>query len=343
MSKPDYAPTFQKRTMPAGFEKFKPMLAAKFDNDPAKLTYPLLASRKIDGIRAVVLGGRLLTRSLKLVPNEFIRRALEKPEFEGFDGELVALDKEGGESNDFQLTTSAVMKRDGSPRVKFCVFDMLWSPAASNIAFATRLLNVQRSLESVRNYGVEVVPVRHTEMNAAEQVLSYEKHCLLLGYEGVMLRNPDGPYKFGRSTMREGSLIKLKRFEDAEAVIVGFEEEMHNANEAYTDELGRTKRSSAKAGKVGKGTLGAFECYVLLNERCGQCKGRGCNCCFKTGRALGSPVSVGSGITAAQRQEWWLHRKEFTNFVLKFRHLPHGAKEAPRHPVFIGFRDRSDM
>jgi DNA ligase-1 len=205
MSKPDYAPTFEKRTMPAGFEKFKPMLAAKFDNDPAKLDYPLLASRKIDGIRAIVLGGRLLTRSLKLVPNEFIRKALERPEFEGLDGELVALDLAGGESNDFQLTTSRVMKRDGQPRVRFCVFDMLWAPGASGVAFTMRLLNVQRALERVRDYGVEVQMVTHKIIDTPEELLAYERWCLDRGYEGVMLRDPDGPYKFGRSTMREAS------------------------------------------------------------------------------------------------------------------------------------------
>jgi DNA ligase-1 len=243
------------------------------------------------------------------------------------------------------------MKRDGQPRVRFCVFDMLWAPGASGVAFTMRLLNVQRALERVRDYGVEVQMVTHKIIDTPEELLAYERWCLDRGYEGVMLRDPDGPYKFGRSTMREGSLIKLKRFEEAEAVVVGFEEEMENTNEAYRDELGRTKRSSAKAGKVGKGTLGAFECVVLSDARCPVCKGRGwllkpgesCTNCYATGRALGSPVSVGSGITAAQRAEWWLHRKAFRNMVLKFRYLPHGMKEAPRHPVFIGFRDRRDM
>src|SRR5690606_28483163 len=115
------------------------------------------------------------------------------------------------------------MRRDGQPRVRFCVFDVLWALSASNVAFATRLLNVRRALDSVRNYGVEVIAVEHTQMERASDVLDYESTCLARGYEGVMLRDPDGPYKFGRSTLREGTLLKLKRFEDAEAVVIGFE------------------------------------------------------------------------------------------------------------------------
>ena len=37
----------------------------------------------------------------------------------------------------------------------------------------------------------------------------YEERCLEQGYEGVMLRDPNGLYKFGRSTMREQGLIQV--------------------------------------------------------------------------------------------------------------------------------------
>ena len=69
--------------------------------------------------------------------------------------------------------------------------------------------------------------------------------------------SPDGPYKCGRSTVREGYLLKLKRFADGEAVILGCCEQMHNANAAQQDAFGRTKRSSHKDNKIGKATLGA--------------------------------------------------------------------------------------
>ena len=53
-----------------------------------------------------------------------------------------------------------------------------------------------------------------------------------------MMRNPIAPYKQGRGTFREGIIYKLKRFEDSEAVIIGFVEQMTNQNVLEKDELG---------------------------------------------------------------------------------------------------------
>ena len=101
----------------------------------------------------------------------------------------------------------------------------------------------------------KVLPV---EIRDAAQLADYEETCLTDGYEGVMIRTPDSPYKCGRSTEREGWLLKIKRFEDAEAVVLDTYEGMSNHNEAQRDAFGRTKRSSAQAGKVGRGELGGF-------------------------------------------------------------------------------------
>ena len=83
-----------------------------------------------------------------------------------------------------------------------------------------------------------------TYVSCEEDVLQYEKEFLEIGAEGVMLRSPTGPYKQGRSTLKEGYLLKVKQFTDAEARVIGFDEKMHNANEADVGELGQTKRSS---------------------------------------------------------------------------------------------------
>ena len=50
------------------------------------------------------------------------------------------------------------------------------------------------------------------------------------GYEGLMLRAPDGPYKFGRSTVKENTLLKVKNFLDDEAEVIGFKEQTTNTN-----------------------------------------------------------------------------------------------------------------
>ena len=52
---------------------FRPMLAAAV-KEAAGLPWPLVATPKLDGIRCLVRGGQALTRSLKLVPNQWVDR-----------------------------------------------------------------------------------------------------------------------------------------------------------------------------------------------------------------------------------------------------------------------------
>lgn len=302
-----------------GSEMFKPMLASDCKGDLASIVYPVLASPKLDGIRCIVRDGRALSRSLKPIPNEYIRASLEHPAFEGFDGELMLRDT----AATFQAVTSAVMKRDGAPAFVFNTFDhhdadnpkrpfaMRYTSLVSRLKYAASITELHQH--------VDVVP--HIVVPDAASLAAFEAEQLALGYEGVMVRAPGGPYKYGRSTVREGFLLKVKRFEDAEAIVVGFEERMHNTNEATTNELGRTKRSSAQEGKVPMGTLGAF---VLE-------------------RPDGVRFNCGTGLDDALRAEVWAQRAAWLGATVKYKHQPHGAKDAPRLPVFLGRRDGSDL
>jgi len=88
-------------------------------------------------------------------------------------------------------------------------------------------------MEALDSFPLEssiVIKLLPRVINSAEELDAFEAACLRDGFEGVMLRSPSGRYKFGRSTLKENLLLKLKRFEDAEAQIIGFEELSHNAN-----------------------------------------------------------------------------------------------------------------
>jgi DNA ligase-1 len=137
-----------------------------------------------------------------------------------------------------------------------------------------------------------------------------------------MLRSYEGPYKQGRSTENEGYLVKVKRFEDSEAEILGAFEEMHNDNAKETNELGRTKRSTAQAGLIPSGVLGGFDVRDL-----------------KTGVEF----SVGSGFTAEMKAEYWQARENLVGSIIKYKHFPSGGKDKPRHPIFLGMRSKEDM
>ena len=67
---------------------FKPMLAGKAPDDLRNLTYPVLASPKLDGIRCIIRGGMATARSLKVIPNTWAREQLRGIP-DGIDGELI--------------------------------------------------------------------------------------------------------------------------------------------------------------------------------------------------------------------------------------------------------------
>ena len=291
---------------------FKPMLAVKAPDDLSTLRYPLLVSPKLDGIRAVLLNGRLLSRTLKPIPNVFIRTEIEKEKamLEGMDGELIVGPPTG--EGVFQRSTSGVMSRKGEPIFSFHVFDRV----VVGVPFSKRRPAVNL------NYPYFIKVVSQHEGGGPAAVRYIEQFYLQLGYEGVMLRDPEGCYKLGRSTLKEQTLLKLKRFEDDEATVVGFEEQMHNVNDKEKDERGYAKRSHKKAGLKGAGTLGALVCE---SER------------------FTDVFNIGTGFDESTRKHIWTHRAHFRGRLVRFKFQRVGTTDAPRCPVFQGWRDKRDI
>ncbi len=295
---------------------FRPMLAGKADM--ATLTFPVLASPKIDGLRCLAMAGEPRSRSMKVLPNRHLQAEFQRcaASIEGLDGELMVGDPTAPDA--FRTTTSAIMREDGQPDFRFIVFDR-WD---HTLPYRERFSTVQAGLASMPSW---VQPLDCLLITSMAELDQYESEILAQGYEGVMLRSLTGPYKQGRSSTREGYLLKVKRYEDAEAEIVGFEEEMHNGNEAQTNEIGRTKRSSHQENLVGKGTMGAL---VV----------RGLN-----GGYAGVEFNIGTGFDAAQRREFWTLRDSLLGRAVTYKHFAVGAKDKPRHPVFKAFRDPMDF
>lgn len=287
----------------------KPMLAS-----PAGelIRLPALLSPKLDGIRCLIIDGVAVGRSLKPLPNRHVQKLFGRPEFNGLDGELVVGSPTAKDV--FQVTSSGVMSIDGEPEVMFHVFDDFIETGG----FSRRLHTAHRRIHKKKF----CLPVDHWKIECADDLNRWEEDYLTMGYEGVMLRHPDGPYKHGRSTAKEGWLLKVKRFEDSEAEVIGFSQLMTNTNEAKRNELGHLERSSHKAGKVGAGTLGALQVRDLKTK---------------------VEFDIGTGFTADQRQLLWASRQALTGKIVKYKSQPTGVKEKPRFPVLLGFRDKVDM
>jgi DNA ligase-1 len=281
--------------------KFQPMLASPVVLE--NVVYPVMCSPKYDGIRCIIKDGVALSRKLKPIPNRHIQSMLASCP-PNLDGELII------DGKTFNQIQSAVMSEDGEPEFKYCVFDII-----NKYEYSDRV-NDLMEMELPECCEIVVPLLVETE----EELLKYETECLAEGYEGIMIRSPDGPYKFGRSTPKQGYLSKLKRFEDAEATIVGFEELQHNMNEATEDERGYTKRCHKKAGMIPAGTLGAFVVRDGDKE-------------FK----------VATGMTAEERQLYWDTQDEMLGKLVKYKFQPSGAKDLPRFPTFLGIRHPDDL
>lgn len=291
---------------------FRPMLAAKPDSMD-QIKFPVMASPKLDGIRCLVIGGRLMSRSLKEIPNNYIQEIF-KGLPDGLDGELILGD---AWDDPYRRTVSAVMSEDGEPKnIQYCVFDNF----KLNLPFQKRYESLWCAKEILAYSRLTVV--QHQIVDDLGALENIEQIAVAKGYEGLMVRSLGGPYKQGRSTVKEGYLLKIKRFLDGEAEIVGFEERMHNGNVATKNALDRTERSTHQANLVGRGDLGA----LVVRD-------------IKTGVEF----NVGTGFNDTDRAAIWESRVASMGRVIKYRYFPTGAKDKPRFPTFEGFRDARDM
>lgn len=294
---------------------FRPMLAGVADL--AKLRFPLLASHKLDGVRCIVIDGVVMSRTLKPIPNPAVQAAFGHTLLNGLDGELIVGDPTAPDC--YRITVGGVMRREGDPQAQFYVFDTARYPDATFLARASfireRLLNGPGRIE-----GIVVVPQFHvTDLTA---LLELEAEALEQGHEGLMLRDPQGLYKQGRSTVKEGGLLKLKRFEDSEAEILEVVQGMKNGNEATKNALGRTERSSHQAGMIPLDTAGALRVRDI---------------------ATGCEFNIGTGFNAAEALDFWQNRERYVGDIVKYQHFAVGAKDKPRFPSFKGMRNPIDI
>ena len=294
---------------------FKPMLAS-----PANfsiLRFPLMASVKLDGIRATVHDGVLMSRSMKPIPNKYLQAWCKRNEavLNGLDGEIIV--GNATDEDTFRRTTSFVMS-DEKENFEFTywVFD----------THSVHTIYIDRFHSTfMRVILPEIKLLHHQMMHNQEELDTFELRALDEGYEGVMTRDPNGFYKQGRASARSQELLKVKRNEDMEAVIIGYEERNRNDNESFTNELGRTARSSHQANKVGIGTMGA----LLV---------RGLN-----GKYESVEFAVGTGMNDTIRSELWADRENLIGKIVNVKYFPVGGKEKPRHPVYKGIRHPDDM
>lgn len=321
----------------------RPMLAATAPAEGVDL--PAYVSNKLDGVRAYIQDGVALTRKGERVPNLHVQRMLGHPLLNGLDGELTV----GPAYADkvFLTTQSAVMSVQGVPDFVFHVFDYWNGPEGE--PYSRRLANLREAFALPEYAGhPNIQLLEQTLVHSMEALSDMQEDRLELGYEGLILRNPDGAYKFGRSTdnpigavnaktgkpLQPWVMMKLKRFSSGEARVTGVVEMLHNANELEENALGLAKRSKALDGMVPAGVMGALEVVDCVT---------------------GVAFRIGSGFDANDRAQLWADHinqpvgecvptgRPVIGRIRRYKHFEVGVKTAPRFPIDQGERDPRDM
>ena len=261
----------------------KPMLAYGGEWDIKKIKYPKAITPKFDGVRCMIQKGVALSRTLKHIPNTHIKRVLKgAPEY--LDGEIIIANKS------FHEVMSAVMSKDGEPEFAYMVFDYI-PKGECEISYLGRIFHAAE-------YGEAISLVMPILVQSAEELEVAHTKFVEAGYEGTIVRDPEGEYKQGGSTLKEELMLKLVDYATDEAIIVGFEEEL-------TDTL-----------SLPKSTLGSL---IVIHEQYGAFR-------------------IGTGFTAKERQNIWDHRIKYLNQPVTFKFKKDRTKDKPSQPVWLGIR-----
>lgn len=301
------------------------MLAA--DWDELKLTIPpegLIAQPKIDGVRGLNLYGYLTGRSLKKFGNRYTTDFFSKSAFVGFDGELAAADERDPAL--CRLTTSALSTHKGEPFMLWWLFDYI-TANTMNMPYIKRynllhlkVSDLQRS-QQPESLHLRIVPFKIVK--TIHELNNIDAQWLDDGYEGTIIRRLNQPYKYGRSTIREGGLLRIKRFTEEEAVVNSIVEGQSNQNEAVINALGQTERSTHQANMVPNSMVGALECTDINT---------------------GKPITVAAGTAPHDlRKAWFDNPSLILKQTIKYKTFPKGVKDKPRFPTFQSIKLKEDM
>ena len=202
-------------------EVFLPMLATSFEKRLDKVTYPVDVQPKLDGVRCMAFwegdSVKLMSRGGKYWEcSDHISEQLEGVLPKGWvlDGELYL------HGATFQEITKLVKKlRSESVSIEYHVYDV---PRTDEYNEGEWDLHRMEALADFRNSieGLENITVTDTyQANSENEVYELQSLFLEQGYEGAIVREADGVYRFG---YRSNKLLKVKNFMDEEYKIVNF-------------------------------------------------------------------------------------------------------------------------
>lgn len=216
----------------------RPMLAYKFDfkdlnKKKQPITFPCYLQRKLDGLRCMshIDNGNVLMESRQGVPfniftsirNE-LNIILENHNNIYLDGEMYT------DEIPFQ-TLSGVIRLKEIPKedhkleqiemIQYNIYDCIILDNLE-MPYKERLGFLQKIFKNLSKKKFKHIKLLETEIiNTPEEIKEKHDQYVSDGFEGIMLRNPNAPYKIGK---RSKDLLKYKEFMEDEFKVIGFTE-----------------------------------------------------------------------------------------------------------------------
>lgn len=294
---------------------FAPLLAP---NDAIKLTdipLPTLVSFKLDGIRCIIKDGQMYSRALKQFPNVKLYERFEhlmrfsKENNIILDGELLAKSLTFNELSGITRQLDKELPDD----LNFYCFDCI-KAEDFNLDFQTRYL-MTMLLPDMQYFE----HLTHKTFHTCEEIEAYYTQALEWGCDGLILRNPKGIYKFGRATIKENIIYKLKPFQtfDSKVKYVIQATEVRAGAEKKINELGRSVTSKKKDDRVLIEKASAF--LVDYN---------------------GLDLKVTIAMSDKEKEEIWKNKESYIGKYVEYKGMLVGMKEGglPRHPTSLRLR-----
>jgi DNA ligase-1 len=193
-----------------------PMLAHEYSEKTEK--YPCYAQPKLDGIRCIIFKYN----------NQIVFQSRNNTIFQSFphllmelnilfiknsklilDGELYC------HHLGFSKITSIVRKKDHQElsKIQYHIYDII----DNSLTYTQRYLQL---CEYIRT-SISIFLVKTIKISSRNEMQSLHQSFVNEGYEGIMLRNPNGLYK---QQIRSKDLLKYKLFKDSDYIIVGHHE-----------------------------------------------------------------------------------------------------------------------
>jgi len=216
------------KVWPKLIPSFDLMLApSELANVPA-LKYPQIIQPKLDGFRTLWLP-HLTTESLWARSGLTLRNVRLMEHFSSLlsvqdyvlDGELY------NHSVTFNKLQS-IFNSDDHPipsGTVFVIYDAIpvaeWLAKNGKTTYDKRLKIVRELVQSRISDRKKIQDINSDTCNSGKEVVDLYKSFLSKGYEGAMIKNPLGYYKWKRVTAKSGEMLKMKPFQTLDLKCVG--------------------------------------------------------------------------------------------------------------------------